>query len=96
MEPGPSEPRTLARRGEAESVFITDAHLNLEFQMFYTERLHQYFIKYASLCVELPANRMCEAKVLRVTSAAGSAVPVGPSGKPTKAAVHWMEVKVGR
>lgn len=44
----------------------------------------------------IPPNKMCEAKVLRVTSVAGKAVPTCPSGKPTKAELHWMEVKVGR
>lgn len=39
---------------------------------------------------------MYEAKVLRVTSEAGTMVPVCPSGNPTKAAPHWMEGKVGR
>lgn len=38
---------------------------------------------------------MCEAKVLSVTSVAGSVVLAPcPSGKPTKAASHWMELKV--
>ena len=39
---------------------------------------------------------MWEEKVLRVTREAGRRVPTCPRGNPTKAAPHWIEVKVGR
>lgn len=44
----------------------------------------------------VPANRMWEENVLRVTSAPGSRVPECPLGKPTKAAPHWRDGKVGK